>query len=74
MTHPTRFAHPPPLKVAVARISYEDMTRMCLAVNRAFGSGMAGRLMDLIVAARKEVARPDPLGDALNSGDGAYRP
>lgn len=55
MTHPTRFEHPPALKVAVERISDDEMTRMCLAVNQAFGSGMAGRLMDLIVAARKAV-------------------
>ncbi len=55
MTHPTRFEHPPSLKVAVERISDGEMTRMCLAVNQLFGSGLAGRLMDLIVAARKEV-------------------
>ena len=55
MTHPTRFTHPPSLKEAVARISDKDMTHMCLAVNQTFGSAMAGRLMDLIVAARKEV-------------------
>lgn len=55
MTHPTRFEHPPSLKVAVERISDDEMTRMCLAVNQTFGSGLAGRLMDLIVAARKEV-------------------
>jgi len=55
MTHPTRFEHPPSLKDAVARITDADMTHMCLAVNRTFGSAMAGRLMDLIVAARKEV-------------------
>ena len=55
MTHPTRFEHPPSLKDAVARISDKDMTHMCLAVNQTFGSAMAGRLMDLIVAARKEV-------------------
>lgn len=55
MTHPTRFEHPPPLKDAVARISDKDMTHMCLAVNQTFGSAMAGRLMDLIAAARKEV-------------------
>lgn len=57
MTHPTRFEHPPPLRIAVERISDEDMIRMCLAVNQAFGSGMAGRLMDLIVAARKETGK-----------------
>lgn len=66
MTHPTRFQHPPSLKDAVERISDEDMIRMCLAVNQAFGPGMAGRLMDLIVAAQKEAAKPDPLGDANN--------
>lgn len=55
MTHPTRFEHPPSLKVAVARISSEEMVRMCLAVNRTYGPAMAGRLMDLIVAARNEV-------------------
>ena len=55
MTHPTRFEHPPSLKVAVARITDVDMTHMCLAVNQLFGSAMASRLMDLIVAARKEV-------------------
>lgn len=54
MTHPTRFQHPPSLKDAADRISDEDMTRMCLAVNQTFGNAMAGRLMDLIVAARKE--------------------
>lgn len=57
MTHPTRFAHPPALKVAVERISDDEMTRMCLAVNQVFGQGMAGRLMDLIVAARKETGK-----------------
>ena len=58
MTHPTRFTHPPSLKDAVERISDGEMTRMCLAVNQVFGQGMAGRLMDLIVAARREVATP----------------
>ena len=57
MTHPTRMDHPPSLKAAVERISDEDMTRMCLAVNQTFGQGMAGRLMDLIVAARKETGK-----------------
>lgn len=28
----------------------------------------------LIAALRGAVERPDPLGDALNSGDGVYRP
>ena len=55
MTHPTRFQHPPSLKDAVARIDDGEMTRMCLAVNRTYGPAMAGRLMDLIVAARNEV-------------------
>lgn len=55
MTHPTRFEHPPSLKVAVERISDDEMTRMCLAVNRTYGTAMAGRLMDLIVAALNEV-------------------
>lgn len=55
MTHPTRFTHPPSLKEAVARIDDGEMTRMCLAVNRTYGPAMAGRLMDLIVAARNEV-------------------
>jgi len=57
MTHPTRFTHPPSLKDAVARIDDGDMARMCLAVNQVFGQGMAGRLMDLIVAARKETGK-----------------
>ena len=57
MTHPTRLEHPPPLKDAVARISDKDMTHMCLAVNQLFGSAMASKLMDLIVAARKEVKK-----------------
>ena len=57
MTHPTRFEHPPSLKDAVARISDKDMTHMCLAVNQLFGSAMASKLMDLIVAARKEVKK-----------------
>ena len=68
MTHPTRFQHPPSLKDAVARIDDGEMTRMCLAVNQVFGQGMAGRLMDLIVAARRDacsrdraaVERPEP--------------
>ena len=55
MTHPTRLEHPPSLKDAVSRISDTEMTHMCLAVNQLFGSAMASRLMDLIVAARKEV-------------------
>lgn len=74
MTHPTRFEHPPPLSVAVLRINDHDMTSMCLAVNQVFGQAMASRLMDLIVAARREVAKADPMGEALNSGDGVYRP
>ena len=57
MTHPTRFTHPPSLKEAVARITDADMTHMCLAVNQLFGSAMASKLMDLIVAARKEVKK-----------------
>ena len=57
MTHPTRMDHPPSLKDAADRISDEDMTRMCLAVNQVFGNAMAGRLMDLIVAARKETGK-----------------
>ena len=57
MTHPTRMKHPPPLKDAVERITDADMTHMCLAVNQLFGSAMASRLMDLIVAARKEVKK-----------------
>ena len=57
MTHPTRFTHPPSLKDAVERISDGEMTRMCLAVNQVFGQGMAGRLMDIIVAARKETGK-----------------
>lgn len=65
MTHPTRFQHPPPLAVAVARIDDAEMTKMCLAVNQIFGSGMAGRLMDLIVAARREANAPSPLDEAL---------
>jgi hypothetical protein len=55
MTHPTRFEHPVPLSVTVERISDDEMTKMCLAVNQLFGSAMASKLMDLIVAARKEV-------------------
>jgi len=57
MTHPTRFTHPPSLKDAVARIDDGEMTHMCLAVNQLFGSAMASRLMDLIVAARKEAGK-----------------
>ena len=44
--------------IPMSDIDDGEMTRMCLAVNQEFGSGMAGRLMDLIVAARKEVAKP----------------
>lgn len=58
MTHPTRFEHPVPLSVAVERISDDEMTKMCLSVNQSFGTGMAGRLMDLICAARKAVKEP----------------
>lgn len=57
MTHPTRMDHPPSLKDAADRISDKDMTHMCLAVNQLFGSAMASKLMDLIVAARKEVKK-----------------
>jgi len=32
------------------------------------------RLMDLVRRLREEDRRPDPLGEALNSGDGTYRP
>jgi len=57
MTHPTRFEHPVPLSVAVERISDDEMTKICLAVNQLFGSAMASRLMDLIAAARKEAGK-----------------
>lgn len=54
-THPTREKTTLPLAVAVKRISDEEMTEMCLALNLAFGSGMANKLLDLIGAARREV-------------------
>jgi hypothetical protein len=54
MTHPTRHPGPVPLRDAVAAISDDDMTRMCLSVNMMFGTGMANKLMELIIAARKE--------------------
>lgn len=48
MTHPTRMVGQLPLKDAIDRISDDDMTKMCLAVNQVFGSAMANRLLDLI--------------------------
>ena len=55
MTHPTRMVGQLPLKDAIDRISDDDMTKMCLAVNQVFGSAMANRLLDLIGSARCEV-------------------
>ena len=55
MTHPTRTILVPPLKDAVAAISDAEMTRMCLCVNQLFGQEQASKLLNLIVAARREV-------------------
>ena len=52
MTHPTRHPGPVPLKDAGAAISDDDMTKMCLCVNMMFGTVMANKLMELIIAAR----------------------
>jgi hypothetical protein len=57
MTHPTRTMDIPPLADAVAAISDEEMTRMCLTVNQMFGNEQAKKLMNLIVAARREVGK-----------------
>ena len=54
MTHPTRVKSLPKLKEAVAEISDDEMTRMCLCVNQMFGNAQAVKLMNLIMAARKE--------------------
>ena len=59
MTHPTRTISVPSLKEAVDAISDEEMTRMCLCVNRMFGNAEANKLMLLIVAARKAAATPE---------------
>ena len=56
MTHPTRTVSVPTLAEAVAAISDEEMTRMCLCVNQLFGNEQAKKLMLLIVAARRAVA------------------
>ncbi|MFV0382611.1 hypothetical protein [Paracoccus sp. (in: a-proteobacteria)] len=55
MTHPTRTVTGT-LSVADAlnRISDQDMTEMCLAVNMAKGQAAANRLLDLFGAARKQ--------------------
>lgn len=68
MTHPTR-VNTGQLSVtdAMRRISDRDMTEMCLAVNRAFGSGKATLLLDLFGAARKAIRDEDaskPEGNA----------
>lgn len=55
MTHPTRTVDIPPL--AEAAISDSEMTRMCLTVNQMFGNEQARKLMNLIVAARREVEK-----------------
>lgn len=57
MTHPTRTILVPPLADAVAAISDEEMTRMCLCVNQMFGNDQAKKLMNLIVAARREAGQ-----------------
>jgi hypothetical protein len=58
VTHPTR---DPAICITVAnamsQISDREMTEMCLAVNSMFGSGRAGRLLDLFSAARREIAK-----------------
>ena len=57
MTHPTRTILVPPLADAVAAISDEEMTRMCLCVNQLFGNEQSRKLLNLIVAARREVGK-----------------
>lgn len=68
MTHPTR--HPGGLTPAeaMARISDQEMTEMCLTVNMAMGTAAANRLLDLFAAARREGA---PAAPPAVSGTGA---
>lgn len=60
MTHPTK---QPKSKLTVAdamrRISDKEMTEMCLAVNMAFGTSYASKLLDLFGAARNEMKGGD---------------
>lgn len=55
MTHPTRTILVPTLADAVADISDSEMTRMCLCVNQMFGNDQAKKLLNLVVAARRDV-------------------
>jgi hypothetical protein len=55
MTHPTRVVDIPSLADAVGAISDGEMTRMCLCINQLYGNEQAKKLLDLIVAARREV-------------------
>lgn len=56
MTHPTRH-NTGRLSTAEAmrRISDDEMTKMCLAVNTVLGTAAANRLLDLFGAARRDV-------------------
>ena len=58
MTHPTRLPDTT-LSVAdaIGRINVGDMTEMCAAVHSMFGLAQAGKLLNLIEAARREVAK-----------------
>ena len=63
MTHPVRATEAVgALSVAEARrrITYRQMTEMCLAVNMQMGSAAANKLLDLFVAAAKADDRMEP--------------
>lgn len=57
MTHPTRTILVPTLADAVADISDAELTRICLCVNQMFGNDQAKKLLNLVVAARREVGK-----------------
>lgn len=54
MTHPTRAKTGLSVADAMNRITDQEMTEMCLAVNMVKGQAAANRLLDLFGAARKQ--------------------
>lgn len=55
MTHPTRIETGSLAVIdAISRISDQEKTEMCLAVNMVKGQATANRLLDLFGAARKQ--------------------
>lgn len=74
-------AQPVPLAAQVACVKREIGMRERVYARWVAGGKMGQREADQELAAMRAVLetlkalqRPDPLGEALNSGDGAYRP